>query len=62
MAPDQPISLAVYGGSILLIFPFHNRQKSIASVISTCALLCRSPLRRMTRNFEGANCFGENYL
>jgi len=39
-------------GSILLIFSFHNREKSIAFVISTCALLCRSPLRRMTKNLR----------
>jgi hypothetical protein len=62
MAPDQPISLAVYGGSILLIFSFHNRQKSISFVISTCVLYGRSLLRRMVRNFESANCFGENFL
>ncbi len=41
-------------GSILLIFLFHNRQKSIAFIISTCAPEGRSPLRRMTRYSEGA--------
>ena len=39
-------------GSILLIFPFHNLEKIIAFVISTCALWRRSPLRRTTRNLR----------
>ncbi len=49
-------------GSTLLIFPFHNREKIIAFVISTCAPWGRSQLRRMTRNVEGAHRFGENFL